>query len=136
MGRARALVDHPIDTPDDFGLAGAKDEVLIPWMAERGYVWITKDEAARRQHGSLLSKNHLSVVWGRGLDRQKSGITAKQLHLMLTVKLADIQEHIERGRGPLWFLLYLKSVSTPTLRPLSPFQPLPGATRARGVREA
>lgn len=46
VGRALALVEHPIDTPADLNLAGARDEVLIPWMAERGYVWITKDEAA------------------------------------------------------------------------------------------
>lgn len=65
------MVEHPVDTPDDFDLTGAKDEVLIPWMAERGYVWITKDETARRQHGSLLSIHRLSVVWVRGLDRQK-----------------------------------------------------------------
>lgn len=55
---------------------------------------------------------------------------------MLTMKLEVIQEDVERSRVPLWLLPYLKSATTPALKPIPPFRPLPGDPRERSVREA
>lgn len=129
VGSALALVGHPITSLHEQGRGGEPDERLIPWLADQGYVWITRDDAARTAHNAALRRHRLSVVWVRGLDRQKTRIDAKELHLMLTVKLGQMQSALEKARGPLWFLLYLGAGDSAVLRPLAFGESLPGAGR-------
>jgi len=130
VAEALELVGHPITSARAESRLGELDERLIPWLADQGYVWITKDDAARTQHRSILEQHRLSVVWIRGLDRRKNRIDAKELHLMLTVKLDQIADAVRQARGPRWFLLYLDSGNRPTLQPLTVGQPIAGGGRA------
>ncbi len=113
VGAALALVGHPVETADDHRNRSAKDEDLIPWMAQRGFVWVTKDDAARAAHAEALRRHRISVVWVRGFDRRKNTISAKELHLMLTVKLAEIESEIAAARGPRYYLLWLAAGNHP-----------------------
>ena len=81
--------------------------MLIPYLAEEGLTWITKDDGARSRHRKELLASRISVVWIRGLDRQKNKVNPKQIHLMLTVRLDEIAAQVRSSRGPLYFLLYM-----------------------------
>ncbi len=41
VARALSLVGYPISHPEDHAKRGAKDPVLITWLAENQFVWIT-----------------------------------------------------------------------------------------------
>jgi predicted nuclease of predicted toxin-antitoxin system len=119
VGQALALVDYPIETADDHKNRSTKDEDLIPWMAEQGFVWITKDDEARAEHANAIRRYRISVIWVRGLERRKGAggrknvISAKELHLMLTVKLAEIEAEIAEARGPRYYLVWLAAGNAP-----------------------
>ena len=107
VAKALAMVGYRITTPGEQKQEGVKDPALIPWLAARGMCWITKDDEARSRHQKELVTNSLSVVWVRGVDRAKKGITPKMLHRMLTDKLDEIAAQLARRRSPLYFLLYM-----------------------------
>lgn len=103
------------------GQQGLKDPHLIQYLGAKGYVWITKDDEAKREHESEIRIAGISVVWVRGLERQKgkpprkNNITVKDLHRMLTDKLDLIAEEIANSTTALYFLLYMKSGGVPAL---------------------
>ena len=70
------------------------------------------------EHLPAILRHQISVVWVRGLERQRNTISIKDLHLMLTVKLPDIEARLRETRRPTFFLLYLASGNRPTLRPI------------------
>ena len=131
---ALASVGHPITSAHEQQQIWTLDVQLIPWLVQQGYVWITKDDAAPTEHSSALRQRRLSVVWIRGLDRRRNRIDARELHLILTVKLDQIAEAVRQARGPRWFLLYLGSGNSPVLRPLEVGQPIRGSGRSERSR--
>jgi predicted nuclease of predicted toxin-antitoxin system len=116
VGEALALVEHPITTPDIEGNRGTPDEELIPWMARERLVWITKDFDAQKRHLAAILRYQISVVWIRGLERARNRLSIRQLHLMLTVKLPEIESIVRDARGPHHFEIHL-SGAHPVLRP-------------------
>ena len=121
IAEALSMVDYPITWPYREGKIGAKDEALIPWLAEQKLVWITRDAAARRAHGPLIRKHGLSVLWIRGVQREKRGsveqhVSTHDVHLLLTNELVNFAEHLRAARGrPRHGVIYL-SGATPTLK--------------------
>jgi hypothetical protein len=115
VGKALALVGYPITVPASEGKLSAKDPLLIPWLAERGFCWVTKDDDARSRHRKELVANAVSVIWVRGIDRVKAKITPKQLHLMLATRLDEASRQIGEAAGPRYFLLYMNG-DRPTLK--------------------
>jgi hypothetical protein len=100
---------------------GLKDPYLIPYLGAKGYTWITKDDEAKKEHINEIRTAGISVVWVRGLERQKGTapsrnlITGKDLHRMLTDKLDSIAKEITNSRTALYFLLHMKSGGVPTV---------------------
>ena len=117
---ALEMVGYPITSCQNQGLAGWPDEELIPWMEEQGYVWITKDGAARNDHRAAILRARISVVWLRGAELRnrttaRNDISPKQQHRILTDKLDDISEAVSQARGPRYFLAYLRN-NSPAMR--------------------
>ncbi len=107
-------VGYPITSCRQCQMEGLKDDEPIPWMAANQLTWITKDDAARLDHGALIRQSLISVVWVRGLERRnrttaRNNVTVKDLHRMLTVKLDDISSELRSARGPRYFRLYIGS---------------------------
>ena len=112
-------VGYPITSCRECHMEGVRDDELIPWMASNALTWITKDDAARFDHQTLIRRSLISVVWVRGLERKnrstaRNNISVKELHRMLIGKLDEIMADITDARGPRYFLLYLGG-SGPTL---------------------
>jgi hypothetical protein len=61
-----------------------KDEVIIPRCAEEGRVWITADEAARREHEHALKRHFVSALW---VQRPKAGMSSAYQHALLAAGL-------------------------------------------------
>ena len=106
------------------GVEGIKDDKLIPYLGDKGYAWITKDDAARKDHAPEIRQARISVVWVRGFERRKGAIpknriTTKELHKMLTIKLEAIAGEVGRSRRPLYFLLYLDSSGKAVAKPVT-----------------
>lgn len=118
---ALRVVGYPITHPDLHSLRGAKDEILIPWMSENGYVWITKDDAAKKAHAELMRKHGLSVLWIRGVERRKNRINSYDLHRMLTDKLLAAATAVGSARGPVHQMTYL-SGDRPALKRVDAMQ--------------
>lgn len=116
---AEALSSHdfPVTSTNSEGWQGIKDPELIPMLRKYGYVWVTKDSRARRDHRDDLIKAGIDVVWLRGIvgkDRTKpKNFTIKNLLKMLAAKLDEIAEKIEKSRGPVYCLLYMDSKGIP-----------------------
>ena len=109
VSNALSLVGYPITSALAAGQRGVKDAKLIPYLAENGYTWITKDDEAKRRHLDDIIKSQISTVWVRGIDRRrKDNITPRQLHLMLTNKLPDIEESLRTARAPRHFCIWLR----------------------------
>ena len=109
VSAALRLVDYPIVSALLAGKRGAKDDKLIPYLAENGYTWITIDDEAKRKHLKDIIRSQINTVWVRGIHRRKKpSITPRQLHLMLTNKLPDIEEKLRTARAPLHFRIWLK----------------------------
>jgi hypothetical protein len=115
-------VGYPIISwREEFNQAGLKDPFLIQYLGAKGYTWITKDDAAKKQHEDEIRTAGISVVWLRGLERAKhspaakNDITIKEVHKMLTDKLDYIKEQIETSKSACYFLLYIKSGGIPAV---------------------
>ena len=76
--------------PDEHGKRGEKDPDLIVWLAQNQFVWVTKDDDARKRHIGQIGQAGVSVVWVRGLAGRKNAVSIQQVHLMLTVKLEEL----------------------------------------------
>jgi hypothetical protein len=110
------------------GQQGYKDTPLIQYLGGKGYTWITKDDAAKSEHEKDIRSAGISVVWIRGLEREKSKprknkITNKHIHRMLTDKLDSITDQISHSKTALYFLLSVKTGYNgeliPVIRPIS-----------------
>jgi hypothetical protein len=125
VGEALALV----------GKEGVKDPQLIPWLAEQGYVWITKDDEAKREHRDEIVKARISIVWVRGLGRKrvtsakKNTIRTRDLFLILAVTLPKIEKELLTARGPRHYLVWMAG-ERPTHAPLEALE----RTNIRGRR--
>ena len=117
IARALALVGYPITHPEDHDKRGEKDPDLIGWLGRNQFVWITKDDDARKRYINQIGQAGVSVVWVRGLDGRKNRVNTQQVHLMLTVKLQDLVEKLQEATVPRHFMLYL-SGKRPVLKPL------------------
>jgi hypothetical protein len=111
---ALEMVGYPITSCAKQGLLGWPDQELIPWMAERGYVWVTKDDVARTEHREEILRERISILWLRGRERLnrttgQNDISRKQQHRMLTDELGDISDIVAHARGPRYFLVYLRN---------------------------
>lgn len=63
------------------------DEKIIPWCARENRVWITADEAARRQHEFALKQHQVSVLW---VHRPKTGMSTAYQHAHLAAALLKV----------------------------------------------
>jgi len=99
IAHALEVVNYPITHPDAHGKRGEQDETLIPWMCQQPFVWITKDDAAKKAHRNLMIQHGLSVLWVRGLERSKASISTHDLHLMLATKLMPMAQSVAGTRG-------------------------------------
>ena len=81
-----------------------------------GYVWITKDDKAKKAHAATIHTSGISVVWVRGIDRsKKQGVNIHDVHHLLTAKLEEAAKHIEAAHGPIHHEVYLNALR-PALR--------------------
>ncbi len=99
---------------------GLKDPFLIPHLGAKGYIWITKDDAAKKEHEPEIRTAQISVIWIYGLERptnkpKQNFVTVKDLHRMLTDKLDDIQEIIANSNKPQYFTLAMRVDGKPRL---------------------
>lgn len=141
VARALSLVGYHVEDHDSLGLIGRRDEFIIPWLSQRGYVWITADEAARKQHAHLMVQNQLSVVWVRGMNRKSSAgtrLSTRGLHRVITVRIDDIATKVSEADGPRHFALGMsgKRVTLERLQEqrIRAHAPLPLSRRARRRR--
>lgn len=119
IAQALRLVDYHIHNCDEFNMRDAKDEILIPWMGEQGFVWITRDDAARKTHAELLSRHKVSTIWVRGNDRQRKNLRMHDVHHMLTAKLMTIATSLANATNVLHHELYMNG-GRPTATPILP----------------
>lgn len=117
---------HPITSwHEEFqGQQGLKEPYLIPYLGAKSYTWITKDDEAKKEHENEIRTAGISVVWVRGLEREKGKpkknyITVKDLHRMLTDKLDYIAEMMLNSKTSLYFLLYMKSGGVPAVHKIT-----------------
>lgn len=99
---------------------GLKEPYLIPYLGAKGYIWITKDDEAKKEHEGEIRTAGISVVWVRGLEREKGKpkknfVRIKDLHRMLTDKLDIIGRTITDSNKPQYFMLAMKSDGSPRL---------------------
>lgn len=118
VGEVLSLVGYPISTPDVHMNRGMPDEELIPWLADNGYTWVTKDDEAKREHAVLIKKHGINVIWVRGIDRQKNKINVRDLHFMLTTKLYLAIDSLGTAHGARYFYLYMDSRDHAVLKPI------------------
>jgi len=93
---------------------GVKDTPLIQLLGAKGYTWITKDDEAKKEHENDIRAAGISVVWVRGLEREKgkpkkNKISNKEVHRMLTDRLYIIEQEIARSKSAQYYLLYVKT---------------------------
>ena len=103
---------------------GLKDPYLIPYLGAKNYTWITKDDAAKKEHEPEIRIAQISVVWVTGLERpikkpKRNFITVKDLHRMLTDKLDDIEEIIANSNKPQYFTLGMRVDGIPRLKKIT-----------------
>lgn len=99
---------------------GLKEPYLIHYIGAKGYTWITKDYEARKEHQNDIRVAGISVIWIRGLEREKrepkkNHITIQDLHRMLTDKLNDAAIMISTSNKPQYFILYMRANGKPVL---------------------
>ena len=99
---------------------GLKDPYIIPHLGAKHYVWITKDDRAKKEHKVDIIASQISVIWLSGLERPSNAvkqnyITVKDLHRMLTDKLDDIEDMINESNKPQYFLLGMRTDGIPRL---------------------
>lgn len=102
------------------GEQGIKEPYLIQYLGAKGYTWITKDDEAKKEHKEAINVAAISVIWVRGLARQKgkpkkNEISIKDLHRMLTDKLDYAESEISASNKPQYFMLYMKSSGIPAI---------------------
>jgi len=99
---------------------GLKDPYIIPYLGAKAYTWITKDDAAKKEHEPEIRTAQISVIWLSGLERpanrpKQNFITVKDLHRMLTEKLDDIGWMIADSNKPQYFTLAMRIDGKPRL---------------------
>lgn len=111
VAKALGLVSYQIDSSFRLGLDQWDDPDIIAWLAGNDYVWITKDEAAKREWLTHMLGYGLSVVWVLGLnvDGNAGNIpNGKKLLHMLSAKLERISSLIEESPTPLYLELGIR----------------------------
>jgi predicted nuclease of predicted toxin-antitoxin system len=99
---------------------GLKDPYLIQYMGAKHYIWITKDDTAKREHEPDIRAAQISVIWVSGLERptnkpKQNFIAIKDLHRMLTEKLDNVESMIANSNKPQYFRLTMRSDGRPRL---------------------
>lgn len=102
------------------GQQGLKDPHIIQWLGGMRYTWITKDDKAKKEHESDIRTAQISVIWVSGLERpsnkpKQNHITVKDLHRMLTDKLDELAEMIQKSNKPQYWTLAMRSDGVPRL---------------------
>lgn len=69
------------------------DEVIIPWCSQHDRVWITADEAARREHEIALKQQLVSVLW---VNRPKGGMSTAYQHAHLAAALLRLDDKLSQ----------------------------------------
>ena len=87
IAEALRLVEYPIHDCDESNKRDVKDEKLIPWLGELRYVWITRDDAAKKAHAPALAASNVPTIWVRGIDRQKKTIRMHDVEFAAAVSL-------------------------------------------------
>jgi len=107
---------HPITCWDEEfeHQQGVKDSPLIQYLGAKNYTWITKDDEAKTEHENDIRTAGISVVWIRGLEREKgkpkkNKISNKELNRMITDKLHILEQEIANSGHALYFMLSVKT---------------------------
>jgi len=119
IGRVLAHVGYPVVIAEK----GVKDENLIPWMGEKHYAWITKDDRSKTEHEKRILDAGISIVFVRGLSHSRgkraslrgNTISLKDVLFMLVVKLDAIVKELTDTRHPRYFILYMAAANKPNL---------------------
>lgn len=103
------------------GQQGLKEPYLIPYLGAKEYTWITKDDEAKREHENEIRTAGISVIWVRGLEREKgkpkkNDISIRDVHRMLTDKLDIAESEIGNSNRSLYYMLWMDSAGKPVLR--------------------
>jgi hypothetical protein len=138
IGDALALVNYPVITPEAAGKVGALDPELFPWLAEQGHVWITRDDASKRQHRHQVIREQISILWVRGLAHKEGrsitsverAIDMREVFILLATQIPKLEATLAKARGRVDFLLYF-SGDRPTHRLIRPFEGDTGLRKAR-----
>ena len=96
------------------GQQGYEDTPLIQYLGAKHYSWITKDDKAKAEHERDIRTAGISVVWIRGLERdkgkaKKNKISNKDVHRMLTDKLEILQQEVSSSKSAQYFLMSFKT---------------------------
>ncbi len=70
------------------------DETIIPWCARNGWVWITADESARREHEVALKQHQVSVLWV--VKPAKTGMSTAYQHAHLAAALLKLDDKLSQ----------------------------------------
>ena len=102
---------YPVTCSEREGNAGWDDEILIPWLGEQKFTWITRDHRARTQHRDDIIAAGISVVWVRGVVH-KSGTIAVEVSMrdvfrMLAWRLDELITMIEESSRPRYYVMSL-----------------------------
>ena len=143
VAQALRLVGYQITDHRREQKTGWGDEELVPWLAQNGYIWITKDHDAKKAHADAIRRNLLSVVWVRGMDRESPDgrrINTRMLHRMLTNRLDKVSDQLRAAQGPRHFELRMGG-NNPRLDRVDEGElragaPLPTRRKARRRRRA
>lgn len=114
---ALQMVGYPIISCEKaFGGKGRKDrEDIVPYCSANHLVWITKDDAARSEHRKDIEDHGISVVWLRGILRERKKrddaapkLRMQDIHRMLVNKLDEIEATVSSADHPHYFVLYMR----------------------------
>lgn len=93
-----------------FGSRDIADEVIIPWLAETGTIWITHDRNAKRRHAPALKQNRVTVLWIRGES------LANFDHVQIVVKvLEQLIEKASKAHDAIHFRAGKKTGPSPAI---------------------
>jgi len=100
------------------GQQGIKEPYLIQYLGAKEYTWITKDDEAKKEHESEIRTAGISVIWIRGLEREKgkpkkNNIRIKDVHRILTDKLDILETEISNSNRSLYYMLWIDTTGKP-----------------------
>ena len=95
MGRALRKVGYRValvSEIDEFqGVLRVTDDKLIPWMGDRGAVWVHADDNAKREHKKLLLAHAVRTLW---VHRPRGEMSSREQLRALSYVLDDFLERL------------------------------------------